>query len=442
MGLTVMIVDKGARAHVLSEAYERSPNVKKIIVAPGNDFIGFNRKKEVIILPADVKNPQTFLEIARKYQPDIIDVAQDDAIAAGTVDILEKNGFKTFGPSQQAAQIESNKKWSRDFMKANKIPHPSYESFSDESSAKDYIEKIYKQNPSAFLFVKASGLCGGKGAIPIRNFQDGIQAIESMKKFGEAGKEFVIEEGMNGEEVSVYAICDGENYVVVKNIAQDHKRVFAFDQGENTGGMGTYSPVSLVTPELMKVIEEETIAPVINGMKKIGIYYCGILYVGLMIDGKDVKVVEYNSRWGAPEAEVIIPSIKTPIDEIVFAVLGKRLKGISIEEDGKTRICIVGASKGYPGDYNAVKGKRIYGLEEVTKIPGISVFGAGIAVKDGKFYANGGRLFSIVAEGKDILEARQKALSAMSHVYVEGNNLHFRHDIGWREMKRFYEKNT
>ncbi len=434
--ITVMVVDASTRAHAISEAYERSPNVKKIIVTPGNDFIGWNRKKEVIVAPAVLEKPETILEVAKKYMPDLIDVAQDDAIASGVVDLLEKNGFKVFGPNKEASKIEWSKKWSRDFMKKNNIPHPRYESFNDKEMGKSYLKKVYEESPTAFLFIKASGLCRGKGAIPSRSLQEGIDAIDSMREFGEAGNEFVIEDGLTGEEVSVYAIFDGESYKVIQKVAQDHKTVFTFDKGKNTGGMGAVTPVSLITPKMMKAIEDQTIAPVLKGMKEIGISYKGILYVGLIIDGEKINVIEYNARWGAPEAEVIIPGIKTPMDEIIFAAINGKLKEIKIEEDEKTRVCVVGASNGYPENYDSVKGKEIYGLKNAIE-EGVYIFGAGIKVKDGKFYANGGRLFSLVAEGNSIEEARQKALQAMGYIYIEGNNLHFRTDIGWREMERF-----
>ncbi|MBI2043822.1 phosphoribosylamine--glycine ligase [Candidatus Pacearchaeota archaeon] len=437
--LTVMVVDGSARAHVISDAYERSPNVKRIIVTPGNDFIGWNRRKEVIVVPADLKKPETILEVARKYRPHLTDVCQDDALAAGTVDVLEASGFAAFGPTKAAAKIEWDKGWSRDFMRNNGIPYPSYERFSNEVLGRRHVDKIYEKDPNAFIYVKAGGLVAGKGAIPARNVHQALGAVNSMSGFGEAGNEFVIEEGMIGEEVSGYAFCDGENYLTTKE-AQDHKTINPHDEGKNTGGMGAYTNVSLVTPKVRSKIRRLTIEPVIKGMNNNGTPYMGVLYQGLMIDENgNPRVVEYNARFGAPESEVIVPGIKTPMDQIAFAAREKRLSQISLEEDGRTRLGFVGASRGYPDDYSNVRGKRIHGLERAMDIPGVSVFSYGIAVRDGKFYANGGRLFIIVAEGDNICEARELGLEAMGGVFIEGNNLHFRHDIGWREVQRFYE---
>ncbi len=437
--LTVMIVDSSARAHALSDAYERSPNVKKIIVSPGNDFIGYNRQKEVIIEPGKLTDPNSFLAVAQKHKPDLVDVCQDDALAAGTVDLLQNNGFAVFGPTKEAAGLESDKSWSRAFMKVHEIPHPRYNTFKNEEDGKTFITGYYQAQPSALMFVKASGLCAGKGAIPVTNIDEAIKAIESMKSFGAAGQTYLIEEGMVGEEASVYAICDDHNFRIVKP-AQDHKRLLWGDQGPNTGGMGAVAPAGVIDDKIREAVARDVILPTIRGMRDRGTPYTGILYAGIMVveeRGKKVpKVVEFNSRWGAPEAEVVIPGIQTPMDEIAFACINRDLHKTDITEDNKARVCIVGASKGYPGDVSAIKGKYINGLDLAMKVPGIKVYGAGIAVRDGKFYANGGRLFSLVAESNTVKNAQALAMHAMDLVYVEGNNLHYRNDIGYRDIER------
>ncbi len=435
--LIVLIIGAGAREHAISQAYEKSPQIKKIIVAPGNDFITYKREKEVVIdKNCSLKDPQSILNIAESYSPDLIDVAQDDALAAGTVDSLRKNRFLVFGPTKQAARIEWDKKWSREFMTRHKIPAPVYSSFVSEKLAKDYVKGLYCKEPEKFLYIKASGLCAGKGALEARNLDEAIRNIEKMKTFGEAGSEFLIEHGLEGEEFSCYAISDGETYHILKS-AQDNKRVYNFDGGDQTGGMGAISP-AMVTEPLSKEIEEQLIAKAFNGMKSEDILYKGILYLGgIVVNGKPMNI-EYNARWGDPECQVVLPSIENDYVGIIMLALERRLWEIKLGQDDKTRFCVVGASKGYPNDYSNAKGKQIYGLEEAMKVEGVTVLGAAIAVQDGKFYADGGRLFSIVTEGPDIVEAKQRAYSAIAHINIEGNNLHYRTDIGHRDVERFF----
>ncbi len=441
--LTVMIVDSSARAHALSATYEKSPNVKRIIVSPGNDFIKYKRLKEVLVEPGKLTDPQSFLAVAQKYKPDLVDVCQDDALAYGTVDLLQANGFTVFGPTKDAARLEWDKAWSREFMSKENIPRPDFVTFTDEEAGIEFARAVYKSVPGKLLFIKAAGLCAGKGAIPARNLEETIVAVETMKSFGPAGKTYLIETGMFGEEASVYAFSDGLNFSVVRP-AQDNKRLGNFDEGPNTGGMGAVAPAGSITTSLKESIAREIISPAIAGMHGRKIPYRGVLYAGIMVvdeDGKLVpKVVEFNSRWGAPESEVVVPGIQTPMDQIAYACINQKLNTIDIKEDDKTRVCVVGAVRGYPDNaaVDAAKKRklRIYGLEEAMRIFGVTVYGAGIKMDDSKFYVNGGRLFSLVAEGFDIRDARAKAMHAMSFISVEGNNLHYRTDIGWRDVER------
>lgn len=440
--LTVMVVDASARAHAVSEAYERSPNVKKIIVTPGNDFIGYNRKKEVVIEPGKLTDSQSFLAVAQKHKPDLVDVCQDDALAVGTVNLLKENGFNVFGPSKEASQLEWDKKWSRDFMRDHCLPHPFYKTFStldcdSNRAGRWFMDNFYKENPGKLMFVKAAGLCGGKGAIPTTNIEEAHEALQQMVAFTRAGagETYLIEEGMIGEEASVYSFCDGKIYRTLKP-AQDHKRRDNFDLGPNTGGMGAVAPAGVMTKEMIEAVNNTIVHPAVCGMAKIGSPYVGVLYTGVMVTKDGPQVVEFNSRWGAPEAEVVVSGIKTPMDRIAFACIEGKLDQQEIFEDDKVRVCVVGASRGYPGDVSAVKGKRIYGLEEAMRVPGVRLYGAGIVVRDGKFYANGGRLVSVSAEGDSYAESRSRALTAMAQIYIEGSNLQYRTDIGWRDMER------
>ncbi|MFH0836247.1 MAG: phosphoribosylamine--glycine ligase [Candidatus Micrarchaeota archaeon] len=432
----VMIVGSGAREHVISCAYEKSPHVSKIVVAPGNDFMTFNRQKEVVIeKDCKLTGAESFLRIALKHKPDLIEVAQDDALACGTVDLLQANGFRVFGPTKQAARIEWDKKWSREFMQKNGIPSPEFAYFDNAEQGKKYAAELYEEHPDAIVFVKATGLCAGKGALKATNLREANAAIDKMQEFGEAGRVFLIEEGLVGEEFSCYAIIDGEDYFVFKS-AQDNKLVFDGDKGGQTGGMGAISP-AMVTNGFEDLIEENLIAPVVAGFKSMGIKYVGMLYLGgIIVDGEPMNI-EYNARWGDPECQVVLPPLETDYFELVNACIDGKLSEIDVRQDDKARVCVVGASKGYPGDYSEVKGKRITGLEEAMAVGGVNVYGAGIKKNEaGEFIAAGGRLFSVVGEGRDLPEAKKRAYEAIAKVSVEGNNLHYRADIGWRDLKR------
>ena len=436
MPFTVLIIDQGARGHVLSEAYERNKNVDKIVVAPGNDFIAFRRKKEIIVdKNCSLKNPCSLLELAKKYKPELIDVAQDDALANGIVDILQKHGFTVFGPKKEAAKIEWDKAWARQFMALNSIPIPEYQIFCSEKSGINYLERLYGLNPENALYIKASGLCMGKGAIKAITLDEAIAAVKGMEHFGESGKTFLIERCINGDEASVFAISDGKDYRIFRH-AQDYKKLLNNDEGPNTGGMGSVAP-SQAAKGMEKLIKSEVIKQALNGLKAEKIDYMGILYAGLIVSNNKLSVLEYNARWGDPEIQVILPGIETDYLELVEACITGRLNEIEIKEDNKSRVCIVGASNGYPQGYET--GKRITGLESAMAMHNVSVYGAGISVTGNKLYSSGGRLFSIVAEGKDIIEARNRALAAMTYINVGGSAPHYRTDIAEKEYNELSE---
>ena len=436
---TVLIIGGGAREHAISCAYEKSASVEKIIVAPGNDFIPFKRKKEVAIdKNCDLNNPESILKLAEIYKPLVVDVAQDNAIASGAVDLLVKSGFLAFGPTKEASRIEWDKKWAREFMKTNNISCPGFQYFDSEKKATEYVKKLYDKHANPIIYVKATGLCSGKGALKSSGIDEAIENVKKMKSFGQAGKTFLVEEGLSGEEFSYYAITDGLCYKIFKS-AQDNKTVFNFDCGDQTGGMGAVSP-AMVTFPISGKIEQNLISKAIMGLRNKGLDYKGIIYLGgIVADGKP-KNIEYNARWGDPECQAVLPSVKTDYLDLVLACINGKLDEIKIKQDNKIRVCVVGASRGYPGDYSGAFGKRIRGLEEAMEMKGISIFGAGIKKIEGNFHAHGGRLFSVVAEGKDIIEARQMAYSAIARINIEGNNIHYRTDIGWRDVERFLKE--
>lgn len=429
--MKILIIGSGGREHALATAYAKSEKVDQIIVAPGNDLMPITDTKITTDSSAGLLNFDGLLKIAQKEKVDLVDVAQDEVLAAGFVDRFQKEGFTAFGPTQKAAQIEWDKDWARGFMKKYGLPIPHYESFTDQEKALAYID----QRPEQLLFIKASGLALGKGVIRADTKSQAKEAILQMSSFGKSGKTFLIEDALIGEEFSFFAICDGTNFVITKP-AQDHKTVNDQNLGPNTGGMGCVAPAIIVTDKIRKEVEEKIFKPFMKRMQQEDRPFSGILYLGGMVTKNGVEIVEFNARWGDPEAEVILPSIKNDYLDIVESVLQKNLAKTKIVFDNKVRISIAGCAKGYPQDYSAVKGKEIFGLEKAMKLPGITVYGAGIAKKNDNWIVTGGRVFHLVAEGKDIVEAQKRAYDAMKKINIEGNNLHYRTDIGWRDVER------
>ncbi len=422
--MNILVIGQNGREHALANAYAKSEKVKKVIMTPGNGLTDFKNPKIKNYPDVGMMDFEGIVKVAKLEKIDLVDVGQDDIIAAGYVNKFTDLGIRVFGPTREAAQLEWDKKWSRDFMVKYNLPVPNFKSFSDKQKAVDYINSI----PEQLLFIKASGLALGKGVIRAENRKEAIEAANKMSKFGKAGETFLIEEALIGEEFSLFAICDEENFVISK-WAQDHKRIFDGDQGPNTGGVGSVAPTGAINNKDVGDIEEKIIKPTLAGMKKEGRPYKGILYVGGMKTLEGIKIIEFNCRWGDPEAEVILPAVTTDYLDITDGIT-------KLKFDNKVRVSIAGCSKGYPGDYYSVKGKEVLGLTKAMKFPGIKIFGAGIKRQGDRFFVNGGRIFHLVGEGKDILEAREKAYRAMKLISIEGDNLHYRTDIGWRDIAR------
>jgi phosphoribosylamine---glycine ligase len=430
--MKILVIGSGGREHALAAAYSKSNRVTRVYVAPGNGLMDYRSNKIQAVPEVPATDLTALLLLARQKKIDFVDVATDDALALGFVDTFTKEKIPAFGPLRAAAEIEWNKDWSRNFMQQYMLPIPSYQSFSDISKATEYVKKL----PEQVLYIKASGLALGKGVIRADGKHEARVAIESMQSFGSAGKTFLIEEAMSGEEFSLFAMCDGEHFVITQ-AAQDHKTVFNGDVGMNTGGMGCISPTTALSEQLIGEIKKNILKPFLKGMQQEGRPYRGVLYLGGMITKTGVKIVEFNARWGDPEAEVIVPGITTDYLSLVEAVIHKKLHTMKVTFDRKTRVSVAGCSGGYPVDYSSVKGKEIFGIPDVLQLKNVTLFGAGIMRKNNRFLVNGGRIFHISAEGNNILEARKRAYSAMSLLHVEGNNLHYRTDIGWREIERF-----
>lgn len=433
--MNILVIGQNGREHALAVSYGKSKRVKKVVMTPGNGLTDFGSAKIKNYPDVAMMDFDGIIEVCKKEKIDLVDVAQDDIIAAGYVDKLEEVGITAFGPTQKASQLEWSKEWARNFMVKYGLPIPRFKSFTDESEALAYTHSLDNE----LLYIKASGLALGKGVIRAESKKEAIESIKQMREFGAAGETFLIEEGLVGEEFSLFALCDGEHYQIV-SWAQDHKTIYDGDKGPNTGGVGSVAPAGVVTKEILTEVESKIIKPTIKGMQKEGRPYKGVLYLGAMLTKKGVKVIEFNARWGDPEAEVIVPGFKTDYVDIVEAVLTGRLRTVLIELDEKTRISVAGCSRGYPEDYSAVKGKEIYGLVEASKLPGITLFGSGIRREGKRFFANGGRVFYVVAQGENIIQARVRAYGAMAMIGIEGDNLHYRKDIGWRDVERLQGK--
>lgn len=431
MPMNILVIGQNGREHALAVTYAKSKKVKKVIMTPGNGLTDFNNPKIQNYPEVAMMDFKGIVEVCKKENIDLVDVAQDDVIAAGYVDKLEELGIAVFGPSQKAAQLEWDKKWARNFMTKYNLPIPKFRSFNDPKKAISYVNSL----PSQLFYIKASGLAFGKGVIRAENKQEATDAIYGMSKFGKSGETFLIEEALVGEEFSLFAICDGEDFVVAKS-AQDHKTIYDGDKGPNTGGVGSVAPTGAIDDLIIRKIEQEIFKPLLEGMKKEGRPYKGILYLGGMLTRDGVKIIEFNCRWGDPEAEVILPSIKTDYLDVVEAVRSQQLKETRVLFDKKVRVSIAGCSKGYPGDYSKVLGKEIYGLTKAMKLPDITIFGSGIKRSGKKFFVTGGRVFHVVGEGKSILDAIKKAYQAMAVITIEGDSLHYRKDIGWRDIER------
>jgi phosphoribosylamine--glycine ligase len=441
-GNTVLVVDGGGRGAALVDKYARSKHVKRVIAVPGNDLMKVNTDKQVQIYPqlktTDLKE---ILRVCEEKKVDLVDVAQDNAIEAGLVDFLSQKGIPTVGPTKNAGRIEWDKAWAREFGKRHDIPQPTFKICHSRKEGLNYIQT----QPNQLWFVKATGLAEGKGALSARSNKEAESKIKEIERFGEAGKVFLIEKwlrgdnGLAGEEFSTFVFSDGKRYKVIGSV-QDHKRVGNFDQGENTGGMGCSTPPLVLTPQLLEEVEKEILKKTIYGLWKEGRPYRGVLYLGgMIIQKRGVQkpyVIEFNARWGDPEAQVILPSFTNDLFEISMAIVKGDISSLNLQTDEKARVVVTGASKGYPMDYKEVKGKQIFGLDEAKKTEGIKIYGAGIKEESGKYFANGGRLFYIVGEGKTVIEARKKAYWAMSVISIDGNNLYYRTDIGWRDVQR------
>ena len=423
--MKILIVGSGGREHTLAWKISKNRKVKKIFCAPGN--VGMEGLAECLPVKAD--DIIGLAEFAEKELIDLTVVGPEAPLSDGIVDLFEKKGLKVFGPSKKAAQIEASKSFAKKIMLKYGIPTAMGQAFTSYDRALGYINSM--KTP---IVVKADGLAAGKGVLVCKTKKEAVNAVKMILKdnaFGDAGKKVLIEDCLVGEEASFIAFTDGK-HVLPLPTSQDHKTIFDNDKGPNTGGMGAYSPAPVVDAFIHDKIMEKVMIPMVNAMAAEGYPYKGVLYAGLMIDRDQVNVVEFNARFGDPEAQPLLMRLKSDIVELMEAVVDEKLDQCSIEIDKRPAVCVVMASKGYPGSYK--KGMPISGLEKVKRMKDVVVFHAGTAGKKGKIVANGGRVLGVTALGDTVGKAISKAYLAVSKISWSG--AYCRTDIGQKAIKR------
>jgi phosphoribosylamine--glycine ligase len=422
--MKVLVVGGGGREHALVWKIAQSPRVKKIYAAPGNAGIAGLAQCE----PVKVEDIAGLLSFAKSRSIDLTIVGPETPLSMGIVDEFAKAGLRVFGPSRKAAEIEANKAFTKDLMKKYHIPSAEYETFTDRAAAEEYVRR-----KGAPIVVKAAGLAAGKGVVVAETVDEAIKALDMImteKAFGQAGDVVVIEECLKGEEASFMAFTDGKTVVPMAS-AQDHKRVFDADKGPNTGGMGAYSPAPIVTRKIERQVMEKVMIPTVRAMEKEGRFFKGILYAGLMIHEGEARVLEFNARFGDPETQPVMARLETDLIEIIEAILEGTLAKVDIRWKPESAVCVVMASGGYPGPYE--RGREIKGLENAARHPGVIVFHAGTALKNGKVVTDGGRVLGVTGLGPIVAAAIDNAYAGVRDIYFEG--AHYRRDIGARALE-------
>ena len=417
--MKVLIVGGGGREHAIAACVAKSPKADQIYCAPGNAGIA----EYAVCVPIGAMEFDKLVAFAKEKEIDLVIVGMDDPLVAGLVDEMEAAGIRTFGPRKNAAILEGSKAFSKDLMKKYNIPTAGYENFTDPEAALAYLE-----NASYPIVLKADGLALGKGVLICQDFEEakeGVKTIMLDKKFGTAGNEMVIEEFMTGREVSVLSFVDGKTIKTMTS-AQDHKRAGDGDTGLNTGGMGTFSPSPFYTKEVEAFCEQHIYQATVDAMAAEGREFKGVIFFGLMLTADGPKVLDYNARFGDPEAQVVLPRMKNDIIEVMEACIDGTLDQVDLQFEDNAAVCVVLASDGYPVSYE--KGYEITGLEEFKKHDGYYCFHAGTKFDGDRIVTNGGRVLGITAKGKDLKEARANAYAATEWVQFE--NKYMRHDIG------------
>ena len=419
--MKVLLVGSGGREHALAWALAKSPLLTKLYCAPGN--AGIAQVAECV--PIQATDFPALVSFARDTRIDFAVIGADPQLVGGLWDVFEAAGIRALGPSKAAAVLEGSKGFVKDLCIQADIPTATYQRFTAPKAAKAYAESL-----GFPVVIKADGLAAGKGVIIASGKSESDQAIDFMFEggFGESGHAIVVEEFMEGEEASFFALSDGINVVPLAG-AQDHKRVGDGDTGPNTGGMGAYSPAPVLTARLEQIAMDKFIRPTVAAMAARGMSYMGVLYLGLMITKTGPKLVEYNCRFGDPECQVLMPRLKSDLLAALVAARDGKLQPLDWRDD--VALTVVMASKGYPGAYE--KGHAIIGLDEAEKLPGVTLFHAGTARRGTEIAAVGGRVLDVTAIGQDVAEARARAYAAVEKIHWQG--AFFRKDIGWRALK-------
>ncbi|MDI6704365.1 MAG: phosphoribosylamine--glycine ligase [bacterium] len=425
--MKVLVVGSGGREHALCWKIRCSNRVKDLYAVPGNAGIS----KIAKCIDIKIGSPNYFADLAnlvKKEHIDLIIVGPEAPLVEGISDYFANQGLRIFGPNKRAARLEGSKAFAKHFMKKYGIPTADFCTFTNFGDAVEYIKK--KGVP---IVIKASGLAAGKGVSVCFSLEEAIDSLRRImvsQVFGRAGQRVVIEEYLEGDEVSILAFVDGETFIPMVS-STDHKRIFDQDKGPNTGGMGAYSPTPVVTREIERRIEEEILYPTVKGLLDEGERYVGVLYLGLMITRDGPKVLEYNIRFGDPETQVILPRLRTDLVEIIEACLSGSLNRLEIKWDEGATVCVVVASGGYPGKYE--NGKEILGLEEVGSMENVFVFHAGTVQRNGKIVTSGGRVLGVTSSARTMDEAVKKVYTAVDKIHFD--SMYYRKDIGYKALK-------
>lgn len=426
--MKILVVGGGGREHALVWKISQSPKVKKIFCAPGNPGIG----TLATCVPIGAEDINALLSFAKENSIDLTVVGPEAPLSEGIVDIFESEGLRTFGASRDAAQIEASKSFAKNLMIKYGIPTADGGAFTNYKQADAFLKKI-----GAPVVIKADGLAAGKGVIVCKTLKEADKALRQIlldRAFGDAGAKVVIEECLVGEEASFLAFTDGKTVLPLPS-SQDHKAVFDNDEGPNTGGMGAYSPAPIVDAYLQKKIMNEVMIPTVKAMAAEGHPYKGVLYAGLMIDRDNIKVLEFNGRFGDPEAQPLLVRLQSDIVPIMEAVIDERLSDCRLDIDPRAAVCVVMAAGGYPGKYK--KGIPIAGIDNANRLKDVTIFHAGTGLKGKTFTSNGGRVLGVTALGDTVSMAIEKAYKAVEK--ISWSKVHFRRDIGQKAVNRMTE---
>jgi len=426
--MNVLVVGSGGREHALCWAIAASPLCDKLYCAPGN--AGIARAAECVPVAAD--DLDGLVQFAQRSKIDFVVVGPEQPLVLGLVDRLEAAGIKAFGPTRSAAALEGSKGFMKDFARKAGVPTAAYARFRDPAAARAFAREMVVQRPGAPIVVKADGLAAGKGVTICGDYDAAVAAIDEAmvdRRFGESGTELVLEEFLEGEEVSFFALCDGTTALPFGS-AQDHKRVGDGDTGPNTGGMGAYSPAPVMTPQLAERVMREIIRPTVTGMATIGRPFKGVLFAGLMITKDGPKLIEFNVRFGDPECEVLMPRLMSDPLPALIAARDGQLRSFDVRWHDRTALCVIMAARGYPGE--PLRGTEINGIGDAEDLQGVTVFHAGTKQQDSKILANGGRVLAVTALANTPAAAYARAYEAVDLIrWPEG---FCRNDIGWRAV--------